>query len=64
MLFLVRRLSYVCLWWFAANNCSVSCSAYCVKFVFYSIPPLVGLLASIAWAQVTIEFCDMKCAEI
>ena len=63
MLFLVRRLSYVCLWWFAANNCSVSCSAYCVKFVFYPAPCWSAI--SIAWApQVTIEFCDMKCAEI
>ena len=33
-------MSCICLYWFAAKDCSVSCSAYCVKFVFYPSPSL------------------------
>ena len=56
----------------ACHNMSSAFSVFCVvraQLIVLnssSIPPacIVGLLASIAWAQVTIEFCDMKCAEI
>ena len=37
---LVSLVMHMSVQWFAAKDCSVLCSAYCVKFVFYPSPSL------------------------